>query len=82
MNSVVESLQSERSIVGTEAHGVPLRNFKPAAWARPPERWKSALSPEDLQCLLQIIEHELIPRLAFGYSPARQAPLRVDGSTS
>jgi hypothetical protein len=82
MSTVVESLQSERSVVGTDTHRGPLHNRMPAPRARPHEhRWKSALNAEDLQCLLQVIEGELIPRLVTEYSPARQAPLRVDAST-
>ena len=40
----------------------------------PPGRWHSSLCASDLQCLLQVIESELIPRLLNGYSPARDSP--------
>ena len=45
---------------------LPLRQAKP--------RWNSSLSDQDLQCLLQIIEADLVPQLLNSYSPARCAP--------
>lgn len=54
---------------------------------RPPRfgkthRWSSALCEQDLQCLLQVLECDLIPQLLTGYSPARYAisplPLATD----
>ncbi|MEO8937100.1 MAG: hypothetical protein ABI277_15380 [Burkholderiaceae bacterium] len=36
-------------------------------------RWSSALCEQDLQCLLRVIECDLIPQLLTGYSPARYA---------
>jgi hypothetical protein len=36
--------------------------------------WSSSLPEADLQCLLQVIEAELIPQLVSGYSPARSFP--------
>lgn len=38
------------------------------------QRWNSSLSNLDLQCLLQIIEVDLVPQLLNSYSPARYAP--------
>jgi hypothetical protein len=38
------------------------------------QRWNSSLSDQDLQCLLQIIEADLVPQLLNSYSPARYAP--------
>lgn len=49
-----------------------LRMPKPGRNPRAP--WKSDLSPADLQCLLQVIEGELIPQLLREYSPARCSP--------
>ena len=80
MSVVVDPLQSEKSIVRTEPRRGPLPHISPARWGRPREQWKSALSQEDLQCLLQVIEGDLIPRLVAEYCPARQAPLPVAGS--
>ncbi len=37
-------------------------------------RWHSSLNASDLQCLLRVIESELLPRLLNGYSPARGLP--------
>ena len=38
-------------------------------------QWCSSLGEQDLQCLLQVIEGSVIPRLLTSYSPARHAPL-------
>ena len=39
------------------------------------EHWCSSLSREDLACLLQVIEGQVIPQLLNGYSPAKASPL-------
>ena len=38
------------------------------------KRWSSSLCDRDLQCLVSVIEDDLIPQLLSGYSPARHAP--------
>ena len=48
---------------------------------RASRRWNSSLSERDLNCLLQILEADVIPQMLRGYSPARHAPLSSDAST-
>ena len=48
---------------------------------RPREPWKSTLAPHDLECLLRVVEDELIPRMLADYSPARHAPRLPDPSS-
>ena len=39
------------------------------------ERWSSSLCEHDLQCLLDVIEVDLLPQLLNSYSPARYSRL-------
>ena len=84
MNAVIETLASTESTqdvrVSRDVLPSVARNFtQPTRPASPPlrqarERWSSSLCQNDLQCLLQIIEGDLIPQLLNSYSPARHAP--------
>jgi len=56
---------------------VPGKKQNPATPRRQKEeKWSSDLNPQDLRCLLTILEDALIPQLVRSYSPARSAPLR------
>ena len=84
MNAVIETQASIEAVLagrttrenlpsGTRVStplAVPARS--PLRQAR--QRWNSSLSDHDLQCLLQIIEVDLVPQLLNSYSPARCAP--------
>ncbi len=73
MNEVIERLREIAS-------GLPAKDFLDLSRLVPPvlrparAPWCSSLSATDLQCLLQVIEAELIPQLVRGYSPARCSP--------
>ena len=41
----------------------------------PREKWSSSLDPQNLQCLLAILENSVIPQLIGGYSPSAVTPL-------
>ena len=84
MNAVIETLASTEAAqdvrVSRDVLPFLARNFTqptrraPAPLRQARERWSSSLCPADLQCLLQIIEGDLIPQLLTSYSPARHAP--------
>ena len=83
MNAVVETLACSATLGETKAD----RDDSPAAirnsgsWpavARLPLRqarqnWTSSLGDADLQCLLQVLEADLIPQLLNSYAPALHA---------
>jgi len=84
MNAVIETLAS----IGSVQEGRTTRENLPSgtgnsaklpSTARLPlrqakQRWSSSLCDQDLRCLLQVIEADLIPQLQSSYSPARYAP--------
>ncbi len=84
MNAVIETGASTEAVREDRASQANLpsgtRNSTPLpAAARSPlrqarQRWSSTLCDQDLQCLLRVIEADLIPQLLGGYSPARYAP--------
>ena len=77
MSVVIEMQPSAASICTPEPGPASSRQIAPVERTR----WKSGLSPSDLQCLLSVIEGELLPRLLTEYSPARHAPLGARGSS-
>ena len=81
MNEVIEPLMINEPIHEVPVAGrSPATKFLDARFAgspiarRPRVSWSSSLSDPDLQCLLRVIEAELIPQLISGYSPARCSP--------
>lgn len=64
-----------------ESHPVAeARRAAPSATARKrtPE-WTPTLAAADLECLLRVIEGELLPRLVSAYVPSRASPLPSSG---
>ena len=49
--------------------------------SRASRRWNSSLGEQDLKCLLQILEADVIPQMLRGYSPARHTPRSSEAST-
>ena len=41
--------------------------------------WSPTLGPEDLACLMSVIESQLLPTLLRSYRPARRTPLNGSG---
>jgi hypothetical protein len=80
MSEVIELLLNEsiQEVMRTRILSAELapdpRQASPPISRRVREAWSSSLCDADLQCLLQVIETELIPRLISGYSPARCLP--------
>lgn len=81
MNEVIEPFAFDTTIDGLGAASMPAMSCEvPQLAARVVQRrprarrWSSELCEQDLQCLLQIIETDLIPQLLSSYSPARYAP--------
>ena len=85
MSEVMESLATDETILnavrnaGTLAAQAPTMRLSRLLTvdrvARQRTDWCSTLGERDLQCLLQILEADLIPQLLNSYSPARHAPL-------
>lgn len=90
MNEVIEALGSNETLPAVLAApdylpgSVESLRWGPSGLRRSDTRvsgrWSSTLCQQDLQCLLQVIETDLIPRLLSGYSPAASAPLPLPES--
>ena len=73
MSVVIEAPTRAESIFATRPSEARTRQQRPAPRGRRHERWTSTLSPGDLNCLLKVIEDDLLPQLLTDYSPARHA---------
>ncbi len=79
---VREALGAPPSTPALSSHGPFWARHATVARRHADGRWHSSLCASDLQCLLGVIESELIPRLLNGYSPARGLPRGLGESPS
>ena len=85
MSEVIEALHGVESIPASGLRQAPLQQqgsaYAAPRVARPRARiWQSSLSTHELDCLLAVLETDLIPRLVRDYAPARQKPLLASAS--